>query len=178
MRLPNGEVLMHGTRPYDPVKAHEYYERTKQLKGRRTGAATTIGGAKKPAPAVNNQKKVAAAEQVARLRSKLAQLQTELKKRMAEARKADREAKKPATAAEKRKNAKESAQYRDKNQQKVKAQAKKSAAKSSGGSGGGSGAAGPRSSSGGGNSVAELKQTIERVRTDLAAAVARQRALG
>jgi hypothetical protein len=37
MDLPNGEVLMHGTKPYDPKKAHEYYLRTRQLKGRKKG---------------------------------------------------------------------------------------------------------------------------------------------
>lgn len=37
MELPNGETLMHGTRPYDPKKAHEYYLRTRNLKGRKKG---------------------------------------------------------------------------------------------------------------------------------------------
>lgn len=38
MRLPDGTILMHGRAPYDPVKAHEYYMRTRKLKGRRKGA--------------------------------------------------------------------------------------------------------------------------------------------
>jgi hypothetical protein len=37
MELPGGEVLMHAGRPYDPKKAHEYYLRTRQLKGRKKG---------------------------------------------------------------------------------------------------------------------------------------------
>jgi len=37
MELPNGEVLMHGPRPYDPKKAHDYYIRTRHLKGRKKG---------------------------------------------------------------------------------------------------------------------------------------------
>lgn len=37
MELPNGEVLMHAGRPYDPKKAHEYYLRTRKLKGRQKG---------------------------------------------------------------------------------------------------------------------------------------------
>src|SRR5262245_53478591 len=37
MKLPNGTVLMHGKAPYDPAKAHEYYIRTRQLKGRKKG---------------------------------------------------------------------------------------------------------------------------------------------
>ena len=37
MELPNGEILKHGPRPYDPKKAHEYYLRTRKLKGRKKG---------------------------------------------------------------------------------------------------------------------------------------------
>lgn len=37
MELPNGEILMHAGRPYDPKKAHEYYLRTRKLKGREKG---------------------------------------------------------------------------------------------------------------------------------------------
>lgn len=37
MELPNGEVLMHGPAPYDPKKAHAYYLRTRELKGRKKG---------------------------------------------------------------------------------------------------------------------------------------------
>lgn len=37
MELPDGTPLMHGTRPYDPKKAHEYYMRTRKLKGRKKG---------------------------------------------------------------------------------------------------------------------------------------------
>jgi chromosome segregation ATPase len=39
MQLPNGEVLMHASAPYDPKKAHEYYLRTRKLKGRKPGQA-------------------------------------------------------------------------------------------------------------------------------------------
>lgn len=39
MRLPDGTILMHGRTPYDPVKAHEYYMRTRKLKGRKKAAA-------------------------------------------------------------------------------------------------------------------------------------------
>lgn len=37
MQLPDGSTLMHGTTPYDPKKAHAYYLRTRQLKGRKKG---------------------------------------------------------------------------------------------------------------------------------------------
>ena len=38
MQLPDGTTLMHGKRPYDPVKAREYYLKTRKLKGRRKGS--------------------------------------------------------------------------------------------------------------------------------------------
>lgn len=174
MKLPKGQVLMHAGRPYDPAKAHDYYIRTRQLKGRKPGGGNAPGGGHAPPRAADNQQqKVAAAEQVARLRSKLGQLQTELKKRMAEARKADAKAKKPPTAAEKSKQARDAKKYRKKNAQQLKNKAKQASAKSGGG------ASGPKASaSKGGGSVDELKQTIKQVQTSLAAAVARQRALG
>lgn len=37
MKLPDGTVLMHGSQPYDPKKAREYYLRTRKLKGRKKG---------------------------------------------------------------------------------------------------------------------------------------------
>jgi hypothetical protein len=41
MRLPDGSVLLHGDlehrAPYDARKAHEYYLRTRKLKGREKG---------------------------------------------------------------------------------------------------------------------------------------------
>lgn len=40
MKLPDGTVLMHGKRPYDPAKARAYYLRTRQLKGRKKGKGT------------------------------------------------------------------------------------------------------------------------------------------
>lgn len=39
MRLPDGQIIMHGDRPYDPKKAHQYYEEHKKLKGRKKGKA-------------------------------------------------------------------------------------------------------------------------------------------
>ncbi len=39
LKLPDGSVLMHGKRPYDPAKARAYYLRTRQLKGRQKAAA-------------------------------------------------------------------------------------------------------------------------------------------
>jgi len=39
MEMPDGTTLMHGPAPYDPVKAREYYLRTRKLKGRQKAAA-------------------------------------------------------------------------------------------------------------------------------------------
>ena len=39
LKLPDGGVLMHGKRPYDPAKAREYYLRTRKLNGRKKAAA-------------------------------------------------------------------------------------------------------------------------------------------
>lgn len=43
--MPDGSVIMHGALPYDPAKAHEYYLKTRDLKGRTAGAAqpATVG---------------------------------------------------------------------------------------------------------------------------------------
>lgn len=41
LRMPNDSELLH-RRPYDPVKAHEYYMRTRKLKGRPQGSSEII----------------------------------------------------------------------------------------------------------------------------------------
>lgn len=184
MLLPNGEVLMHGSAPYDPVKAHEYYERTKKLKGRKKGGAKpptkqrdSIAPLRSPRFQVKTAKgtttlsakqlaeqKAYAAKRVTDIKKKLAKLETELKKRMAEARKKEREAKKPDSAAEKAEKARDSEKYRDKNQQKI---ANKS--KSEGSS--------TKSKSTKSDSVESLKKTIGTVQKSLKAAVAKQRSI-
>lgn len=52
MPTPEDFVLQHGRVPYDPVKRREYYLRTRQLKGRKTGTAS--------APAVTRMRKARA----------------------------------------------------------------------------------------------------------------------
>lgn len=49
MELPDGTPLMHGNSVYDPKKAHEYYLRTRKLKGRQKGQAA-------PPPKQNSSK--------------------------------------------------------------------------------------------------------------------------
>jgi hypothetical protein len=48
MLLPDGKPLMHGTSLYDPKKAHEYYLRTRKLKGRKKGRGEDPAAKKAP----------------------------------------------------------------------------------------------------------------------------------
>lgn len=81
MELPDGTILMHGSRPYDPAKAREYYLRTRKLKGRRpakgfdTGTSKVGVGSsiKKPIPA-KKSKVQTRKQQMAEIRDKLDQL--------------------------------------------------------------------------------------------------------
>lgn len=190
MELPDGTILLHAGKPYDPAKAHDYYVRTRKLKGRRKGralpaSANSIKGKKLPSSNKNKalvikdikaQKKSAAAR-VEVLKKKLSLLNAELKKRMSAARKSEQksrkaksEAKKPDTAAEKSKQARDAKKYRSKNQQKISTKAKQAASKE------------PKATKSKkpakADSVEELKKTIDRVQKSLADAIAKQRALG
>lgn len=62
---------MAGHAPYDPVKAHEYYLRVRQLKGRTKGASKAPGQVKNPG---RTDGQAAVRARVGRLRSKLAKL--------------------------------------------------------------------------------------------------------
>lgn len=82
----HGDVLIHYASPYyDPVKAKEYYERTKQLKGRKPAATKTqreaIGYA-------NNQiasaKKAESAKLAAAREQKLKESRDRIKKKLEE----------------------------------------------------------------------------------------------
>jgi hypothetical protein len=137
MRLPDGTILMHGRTPYDPVKAHEYYIRTRQLKGRKKGSPTfsvrkTSGKTVTLTSRELTEQRAYAAKRINDIKLKLAELNAKLSVAMREARdkkaKSGREAKKPPTAAEKSEAARESKKYRAKNQQKL-ANKRKSAAR-------------------------------------------------
>jgi len=165
---------------YDPVKAHDYYMRTRKLKGRKKAASAvgeTLRTAGTKPPTSNSvqlqRQRQHAAEQVATLRKKLAELNRQLKERMAESRKSAKEAAKPDTAAEKAQKARDAKKYRDKNKQKLKTKAATDRSKS----GGGSSKSGSKSSTGK-DSVEELKAAVDRVQSALKKAVARKRALG
>lgn len=186
MKLPDGTILMHGKTPYDPVKAHEYYLRTRKLKGRKKGQeelspfekrrslgkkadSFTVrlreGGTAKLTPQQLAEQKVYAAKRVADIKKKLTELNSLLKKKMAEARKSESESKKPPTAAEKAKANREAKQYRSKHQQELANKGKAAAAKK------------PAETKPKTDTVEGLKQQISEIQNSLKAAVERQRSL-
>jgi len=139
--------------PYDPQKAHDYYEKHKQLKGRhpsgakpaaggRSGAGSPGGGS---AHTAAEKRKAAARARTIRLTHKLHSLQVSLKeatealaKKKQAASKSRATAKKTArknsdgkTTAKERQQAKE---YRQKHKSEIAAKAKKGGSSSGGGS--------------------------------------------
>ncbi len=193
MILPDGTELMHGESVYDPVKAREYYLRTRELKGRKKGtgkfpvsksstakppsgprarnvvgsgsvSVTLNGKTYKLSPKQLKEQRAYAGVRVKKINEKIRTLERTLKVKLAEAKKKEREAKKPDSAAEKREAAKKSEQYRDKNQQKIKNAAKKDAATK-------------KDSKPDLNTVQGLETAITDARVKLADAVDRQRAL-
>jgi hypothetical protein len=185
VRLPNGEVLMHANAPYDPKKAHDYYLRTRKLKGRKKAGAqppklTPAGGRTIPkappkkhtqisdlSPQQKRELQVVARARVQKAQQKLNELNRKLKDKLAEAKKAERDAKKPKTAAEKAKDARESEKYRKSHKQelKTKAKGKREADKASG------------KDTSSNNSVEGLKKQIASAEKELATAKAKQKAL-
>lgn len=174
MRLPDGTTLMHGKSPYDPVKAHEYYLRTRQLKGRKKGTSYTVryqGKTVKLSAKELAEQKAYAAKRVTAIKEKLAELNVKLKEALREAQKkqakSKREASKPPTAAEKSEAARESKKYRDKHKQELATKSRKAAAES-------------RNKTDKTNKedpVESIQRIIDKVSSNLKAAVARQRAL-
>ena len=172
-------------RVYDPVKAHQYYLRTRKLKGRKKGRAEPSGAGrvvktalaspagKKPVsnnPQLQRQRQQAAAR-VSTLRQKLSELNTRLKEKMAESREAEAKEKKGPSSSEKREAAERSKDWRAKNQQKVKQQEKQRAAKEKN-------QPETKKSGGGEDSIEGIRTAITKVKAALDKAVARQRALG
>jgi hypothetical protein len=179
---------MHANAPYDPVKAHQYYLRTRKLKGRKKAApkppklSTKVGGLgaavakaaqKRPtqiedlSPQQKRELQVVARARVQKAQKKLNELNKKLKERIAEAKEAERKAKKPKSAADKAKDAREAKKYRDKHKTEIssKSKAKRASDKASGKD---------TSSS---NSVEGLKKQIASVEKELATAKAKQKAL-
>lgn len=174
MDRPNSVPLMHVKAPYDPVKAHAYYLRIRELKGRGKGSQGFTVRSNGKETRLSQQQLVEqqayAAKRVNDIKKRLADLTSQLRKAMSEARrkkaKSDHEASKPKTAAEKSKAARESKKYQKKHQgelatKKKQADAKKSKSKSKTKA----------------DPVAELEAKIEKVKGSLRAAVAIQRSL-
>jgi hypothetical protein len=175
---------MHKSAPYDPVKAHEYYIRTRQLKGRKKGQTVapksttakpkssmfTVGEGKTAVRLTEKQlaEQMAAIEtRINSIKKSLAKLGAKLKEAMAEAEakkaKSRKDANKKPTAAEKSKAARESKQYREKHQQEIATKSKGKKESSS--------------SSSTKDPVAELEDKIFQVKGRLDAAVAKAKAL-
>ena len=138
MLLPDGTTLIHEGRPYDPVKAHEYYLRTRKLKGRKKGSAKTASETR-PVVKVDNsaakaRRRQELAARISALEEKLKKVEELIRKKLREEKSDDRKARaeknraakkaaKPDSAAEKAKKAREAKKFRDQIQQKLKSQA-------------------------------------------------------
>lgn len=172
---------------YDPVKAHQYYEKHKKLKGRKQGqAAETTAVAKarsgadprrgKTKQAIHKNAKARQrkelATQIQGMQERLGKLETLIKKRThaeasedrkgkAKKERAAKEADKPKSAAEKADAARESKKDRAKHQQKQKTAAKKDDKKDDKKKAGGKG---------GKHTVAELKVRVQQVKGQIQAA--------
>jgi hypothetical protein len=98
---------------YDPAKAHDYYERTKQLKGRHKGSGVHAREKHSPAQVASAQQKVAQIE------AKLNHLRELLRAKIADEKKSGKASDKP-TQADRTKAAKDSKHYRDTHKQQIK----------------------------------------------------------
>jgi hypothetical protein len=174
VRVPINTELQHLAPGYDPAKAHEYYMRVRELKGRQKGADTVkshVRTAQMPSPKA--QQKVALQNSIQNLEGKLVKLERLIAEKEAILRKDQTQAKakahqqkdKPKTAADKAKAARGSKKYKQKHRQELKTKAKRAAAKSGGGS----------SKSGASNkpsdmSIANLKALATKVKGQIAVA--------
>lgn len=135
MLSPEEFILSHADKPYNPVKAHEYYMRTRKLHPRKTGVSYTVsrGGGKTVKLSAKQlaEQQAYAAHRVSAIRDRLTKLNKLLAQKLHDEKQRERDAKKKPTSAEKHKAAQESKKYREKNQQKVKTAAKQAAAKKS-----------------------------------------------
>ena len=177
---------------YDPVKAHEYYERTKKLKGRKRGQADTPSGGlsrtratgrdPRTGKAMDQIHKEARAKQRKELSDRIQSLSKKLdlleakisrlsheeasedRKGAAKKERAAKEREKPDTAAEKAEKAREGKKDRAKNQQTQKSKAKEASDKSGGGG------SSKKKSGSNANRVSELKALATKVKGQIAVA--------
>lgn len=171
MKWPDGSVIMHAQTPYDPVKAHEYYIRNRQLKGRKKGVSYTVqykGKTVKLTARELTEQRAYAAQRVSDIQNKLSELNTKLRAALRDAKekknKSIRESSKPASAAEKSKAARDSRKYRDKHKQSLATKSKRTASKT-------------KDKAKSTDPVEQLVHKVEQIKETLKTAVARQRAL-
>jgi len=180
MRQPTEFELQHiGSlvSNYDPVKAHEYYLRTRKLKGRKRGSGEQPVGfvavnARRHQGAKARQRQELQA-QIKSLSDKLQKLEAKIREMEHEEAREDRKSKakkeraakerdKPKTAAEKAEAARDAKKWRAKNQQKLKSKATSSS--------GGDKSSGKKKSGSKKRSVSDLKALATRVRGQIAVA--------
>lgn len=169
-------MLMHSNTPYDPAKAHEYYEKHKHLHPRAPGHATYTVKSKTgrtyrvTAEQLAEQKNYAA-HRVAQIKKNLSDLAVLLRDKMEKAKEAEKKAAKPPTLAEKAQAAREAKKYRDSHKQEISNKAKRADSKSGGGS------SATKKSAGKTDTVESLKADITKTKASLKDAVAKQREL-
>ena len=160
------------TKPkYDPQKAHDYYERTKKLKGRKSGSGPPPGKSSgPPRPASGGEKKLtsageAARQRVIRLQAAVSKLQTALSEARAALSKKRASAKKTAKENSDGKSSTSektaSKKYRDKHKTEI-ANKRKQASPSSG-----SGSSSSSTSSVSDMSVTELETRVINIQNAL-----------
>lgn len=126
MLLPNGETLKHENAPYDPVKAHEYYVRTRHLKGRKKGTSYQVesqyGRQETLTPVQLTEQRAYASHRVSVITNQLSDLNAKLKEALAKQVKTATP--KTKTAADKLKTAERSKTYRQEHKQQTDNKAK------------------------------------------------------
>lgn len=174
MRLLDGTVLMHDGLPYDPQKAHEYYMRTRKLHPRQGGGSYTVTTSNGKTLKLSSQQlaeqKVYAAARVEQIKKNLSDLGVILRDKLQKAKESAAQAAKPPTNAEKAKAARDAAAYRNSHKQKIATAAKNAASKTPSG---GSTSTGSSKT----DTVDSVKKEIATAKTNLKAAVAKQREL-
>lgn len=153
---------------YDPIKAHEYYMKTRKLKGRKKGAKVIPISSRKPKKASSGQVPPHLQREVARLKGRLHELQARLREVLQNKRETSKKSE-HKTAAEKSKDARESKKYRDEHKAELAQKRKRASSKSGGG---GHSGGNPISSM----TETEVRNAIARTRSNLKEAVAKARA--
>ncbi len=185
LKVPTPEEMRHWGDLYDPVKAHEYYEKHKHLKGRHRGStpqtpkrrvqtsARAQQKAKLQAAVTNLSRKLQQLEQLIQEKEAVLKRDQSTAKSTAKKERAAKEKNKPQTAAEKAKAARDAKKYRKSHKQELKNKAK-ATNKKSGGSNSSGGAKTTKPSE---MHIKDLKALAVKVRGQLAVAKAKLAAL-